>query len=216
MDSGAVRVAIPAAVRSERIIAIFRGVGTNAVTARVPLLAAAGINVIEVTLDSPEALETIAEIRRSKPRATVGAGTVMSAMSAEAAIEAGATFIASPVADTGVIDTARHAGVATMPGALTPGEIHAAWTMGASAVKVFPAGSFGASYLRSVLAPLRDVSVVATGGVTAENAVEFLNAGASAVGVGGWLTSGDEHLVTRRSAELVEATAGAARSHTRG
>jgi 2-dehydro-3-deoxyphosphogluconate aldolase/(4S)-4-hydroxy-2-oxoglutarate aldolase len=105
---------------------------------------------------------------------------------AQQAIEAGAQFVVAPNFDPAVVRLChRHRyDVPVIPGALTPTEIVAAWTAGADFVKVFPAGLGGPSYIREVRAPLPQVQLVPTGGVTAENVVEFLKAGAVAVGVG--------------------------------
>lgn len=160
-------------IRQQRRIAILRGV--EDVDAAVERHRAAGIELIEITLDSPGALAAIAR----HPGCL--AGTVRTAREAEAAVEAGAAALVSPALVREVVECARRLGVPVIPGALTPTEIEAAWRAGAAMVKLFPARLGGPAYIRDVLAPLADVPLIATGGITAANADEFLAAGAVAV-----------------------------------
>jgi 2-dehydro-3-deoxyphosphogluconate aldolase/(4S)-4-hydroxy-2-oxoglutarate aldolase len=142
-------------------------------------LVSVGVQVLEITLDTPGALEAI---RRWRERATVIAGTVRTVSDAEAALEAGARAIVAPVTIAEVVSFCVERQVPVVPGALTPTEVETAWQAGASLVKVFPAGLGGPAYVRSLLGPLSDVPLIATGGVRAENAAAFLEAGAVAVG----------------------------------
>ena len=136
-------------------------------------LVAAGVGVLEITLDTPGALEAIA---RWSERATVFAGTVRTQAEADAATEAGAEALVSPT-----LVFLEHK-VPHVPGAFTPTEVETAHRAGAPLVKLFPAGPLGPAYVRALLTPLAEVRLLATGGVTPENAGHFLDAGAVAVG----------------------------------
>ena len=156
---------------AERFVAILRR--PPDLDAAAEELVAAGIGVLEITLDTPGALEAIA---RWRERATVLAGTVRTQAEADAATAAGAQALVSPT-----LVLFQHK-VPHVPGAFTPTEIETAWRAGAPLVKLFPAGALGPAYVRALLAPLADVRLLATGGITAENAGDFLDAGAVAVG----------------------------------
>jgi 2-dehydro-3-deoxyphosphogluconate aldolase/(4S)-4-hydroxy-2-oxoglutarate aldolase len=179
-------------------------------------LAAGGVGAVEITLTTPGALEAIAELASDRvPGYIVGAGTVLDEPAARAAIAAGARFVVSPTLDRAVVRCCRDAGVPCMPGALTPTELLEAWRAGASVVKLFPASAVGPRYLREVLAPLPFLRVVPSGGVSLDNASDWIRAGAVAVSVGGALVSapvvrqeqGTE--LTARARALVESVAAA-------
>jgi 2-dehydro-3-deoxyphosphogluconate aldolase / (4S)-4-hydroxy-2-oxoglutarate aldolase len=184
-------------LREGRIVAVLRRVSN--VDEEVARLQSAGIGVIEITLDSDDALEVI----RRHPGAL--AGTVRIPEQVDAAVEAGAGAIVSPGFSSAVVARAIELGVPAIPGALTPSEVDAAWHAGAAMVKLFPASLCGPSYVRDVLAPLRDVPLLVTGGVDSSNARAFLDAGAVAVGVGSALADPGE---ARRLVEVVSDTAG--------
>ena len=168
-------------IRAERLVAILRR--ARDVDARVEALAAAGVGVIEITLDADDALAAIERARR-RGDVSVLAGTVRTADQVGAAVAAGAEAIVGPGTTREVIERAAGLGVPVIPGALTPTEIEHAWTAGAALVKLFPASAVGPGYVRDVLAPLADVPLLVTGGVDAANARAFLEAGAVAVGIG--------------------------------
>jgi 2-dehydro-3-deoxyphosphogluconate aldolase/(4S)-4-hydroxy-2-oxoglutarate aldolase len=133
----------------------------------------------------PRAVELIAHIAPKLPSEfLLGAGTVIDAQTARQVIDAGARFIVSPVFKPEVIDVCRERDVVAAPGCLTPTEILSAWEAGADVVKVFPATVLGPGYLKDVLAPLPQVKLMPTGGVTKENAGDWIKAGAVALGVG--------------------------------
>ena len=184
-------------IRTARLVAILRH--TADVDAQVARLAAAGVLVVEITLDSDDALGAI-ERARGRGDVTVLAGTAREPAQVDAAVSAGAEAIAAPSLSAAVLERAAALGVPAIPGALTPTEIETAWRAGAALVKLFPARLGGPRYVQDVLAPLRDVPLVATGGVDATNARAFLDAGAVAVGVGSALGSDDE---LRRLVETV-------------
>lgn len=146
----------------------------------------AGHPVIEVTLTTPGALQTIEELSvRYGDDLYVGAGTVLNLDDCRAAISAGARFIVSPSTDTKIIELARESDVVSMPGALTPTEISVAWQAGADLVKIFPAGTMGGpAYLRALQGPFPNVSFVASGGVSTANIAQYRAAGATAICIG--------------------------------
>lgn len=140
-----------------------------------------GFKVIEFTMTTPGALEQIREFSRRSGIA-VGAGTVLTVEEARAAVEAGAVYLVSPVVDEAVIDAARSAGVAMMPGTHTPTEMLRAHRAGAALVKLFPAPGIGAAYVKACLGPMPFLKIVPTSGVDESNAAAYLAAGAFAVG----------------------------------
>jgi 2-dehydro-3-deoxyphosphogluconate aldolase/(4S)-4-hydroxy-2-oxoglutarate aldolase len=151
------------------------------------VLQRAGLTALEIPLTVPGAVEIIAElVRRYQGKVLIGAGTVLDTPSANACLAAGAQFIISPSLEVEVIDCCNEAEVAVFPGALTPTEIVAAVRAGADMVKIFPCSAMGgAPYLKAIKAPLPDVQLVPTGGVSLETAASFIKAGAAALGVGG-------------------------------
>ena len=149
-----------------------------------------GLTAIEVTLTTPGALQLISDLRAHSSELLVGAGSVLHATTARQAIDAGATYVVSPVFDADVVATAHASAVAALPGAFTPTEILHAVRNGADLVKVFPADTLGPAYLRGVLAPMPFLELMPTGGVTPENAGAWMSAGAVAVGLGSALVDG--------------------------
>jgi 2-dehydro-3-deoxyphosphogluconate aldolase/(4S)-4-hydroxy-2-oxoglutarate aldolase len=155
-----------------------------AIAARAVL--AAGIDVLEITMTVPNAIDLMRQLRKEFGDALLlGAGTVLRAQTAADCIAAGAEFIVAPGLDLETIRTAHASDKPCMPGVLTPTEVITAWNAGADMVKIFPCSAVGgASYLRALKAPLPDVKMLPTGGVDATTAAEFIKAGASALGVG--------------------------------
>ncbi len=172
-------------IRAERLVAVLRRVADF--DRVVDRLVEAGIVVLEVTLDSDGALDTIARLRE-REGVTVLAGTVRTAAEAAAAIAAGAEACVGPAFVPAVVEQCLALRTPVIPGALTPSEVEAAWRAGAAMVKLFPASLGGPRYVRELAALLHDVPLMATGGVDVTNAAEFLRAGAVAVGVGSSLT----------------------------
>lgn len=170
-----------------------------------------GVNVLEITMTVPGALGVVEELaRRFGEDVLLGAGTVLDAETARACILAGARFVVSPALDLGTIEMCRRYSVAVMPGALTPTEVLTAWTAGADVVKVFPCGALGgASYIKSLKAPLPHVELIPTGGVSVKTAAEFIQAGAFALGVGADLVDtkavgeGNAKVVTDKAREYM-------------
>jgi 2-dehydro-3-deoxyphosphogluconate aldolase/(4S)-4-hydroxy-2-oxoglutarate aldolase len=170
------------AIRRDRVVAILRRLPPSLVNPTVEALLAGGFTIVELTVDSEDAFGSIARWRESG-RALVGAGTVRAPDEVEPAVEAGAQFLVSPTYDEGVVERALELGVPCVPGCFSPTEIDRAWQQGASFVKLFPGAVVGPAYVRAVLAPLKDVQIVVTGGVDETSARPFLEAGAVAVGV---------------------------------
>jgi 2-dehydro-3-deoxyphosphogluconate aldolase/(4S)-4-hydroxy-2-oxoglutarate aldolase len=151
----------------------------------VSALADGGVRALEITMTVPRAIELIAEIAPTLPGDFIlGAGTVLDPLTAHRAIDAGARFIVSPVFRPEVITAGHEQDVPVMPGCFTPTEILTAWDAGADVVKVFPATVVGPGYFKDVRAPLPHVKLMPTGGVTVDNAGDWIRAGAVAVGVG--------------------------------
>jgi len=152
----------------------------------IEAIKAGGVNVLEITMTVPRAVKVIEQVAdRYGDEVVLGAGTVLDAETARACILAGATFVVSPALNTGTIELCRRYSVAVLPGALTPTEVVTAWAAGADVVKVFPCGALGgAKYLKSLKAPLPQVEMIPTGGVSLKTAAEFIEAGALALGVG--------------------------------
>lgn len=148
-------------------------------------LAEGGIGAIEFTMTTPGALRVIEEVtERFGERVVWGAGTVLDPETCRAAILAGARFVVAPTLNPRVIEMCNRYGVISVPGAFTPTEILTAWECGADVVKVFPATALGPQYFKDVLAPLPQVRLLPTGGVSLDNTGDFIRAGAVAVAVG--------------------------------
>ena len=154
--------------------------------ALVEALVAGGIQVMEVTMTVPGAIDLLGALKKEYgDRLLLGAGTVTTAEQALATIDVGAEFVVSPSFHPDVVEVTKARGRVSIPGALTPTEVITAWTAGADYVKIFPCSAVGGpSYLRSLLAPFPDLRLIPTGGVTLETAAEFLKAGARALGIG--------------------------------
>jgi 2-dehydro-3-deoxyphosphogluconate aldolase/(4S)-4-hydroxy-2-oxoglutarate aldolase len=170
-----------------------------------------GLNCLEITMNTPGALRAIESAREKLPQVLLGAGTVLDAISAREAILAGAQFLVTPTVKLDVLEVAHRYGVPAIIGAMTPTEILTAWEAGADMVKVFPASVLGPKYLQEIHGPLPQIPLVPTGGITAENAGDFIRAGAVVVCVGSWLVDkkaiaeGRLEVLTERARQLVEA-----------
>jgi 2-dehydro-3-deoxyphosphogluconate aldolase / (4S)-4-hydroxy-2-oxoglutarate aldolase len=172
-------------IERQGVVAVIRMQDPGRLRAVIDALAAGGVRALEVTMTVPRAIEMIREIAPTLPSGFMfGAGTVLDAETAHRVIEAGAQFVVSPVFRREVIEACHARDRPVMPGCLTPTEILDAWDAGADIVKVFPATTFGPGYLKDVRAPLPHVKLMPTGGVTLDNAGDWIRAGAVAVGVG--------------------------------
>jgi 2-dehydro-3-deoxyphosphogluconate aldolase/(4S)-4-hydroxy-2-oxoglutarate aldolase len=196
-----------------RVVAILRGTTAAQVVKASLALVDGGITCVEVTLNTAGALEAISELRAVLPYGVaVGAGTVLDAGTATAAMDAGATFLVSPSVCVDAVQAGLGRGVPSYPGAYTPTEIITAWQAGAAAVKLFPAVTGGPAHLSTIRGPLRDIPLVPTGGISVEAAPDYLRAGAVAVGLGGPLTGDldgdiDTAALTDRARRLLAAVA---------
>ena len=170
-------------------------------------MASGGIPVVEITMTVPGALEVIAELHRTSGSSIlIGAGTVLDAGAAERCLAAGAQFLVSPGFDLATVKLANREGVLMLAGALTPTEIITAWNAGSDFVKVFPCGNVGGpAYIKAIKAALPQIPLIPTGGVNLVTAVQFLEAGASALGVGGELVSGTPEEMTEKARQYVAA-----------
>ncbi len=166
-------------------VAVIRMTDTERLLRVVEAICEGGVTAIEITMSVPRAFEMIEEVvRRLGDSALVGAGTVLDAETARLAIAAGARYVVSPVFKPEIIWTAHRYDVPALPGAFTPTEILAAHEAGADIVKVFPADVVGMTFFKAIKAPMPQLRLMPTGGVTLTNAGDWLRAGACAVGVG--------------------------------
>jgi Entner-Doudoroff aldolase len=172
---------VVAVFAAERASAILRTPLEDAAQPAMEAAIAGGFRVCEFTLTTPGAIDLIAEFSR-RESIIVGAGTVLTADDAKAAIDAGASFLVSPVVDENVIEIANSLGVTMMPGAHTPTELFRAYRAGAPLQKLFPAPGIGPSFVRACLGPMPFLRIVPTHGVDGDNAAGWLAAGAFAVG----------------------------------
>ena len=204
-------------IREVGILPVVRAASSDEALAAVEAIRAGGIPILEITLTVPGAINIITDLtRRLGDQAIIGAGTVLDADSARACVDAGAKFVVSPALDVATIETCNALDVPVFPGALTPTEVVTAWKAGADAVKIFPANSVGgATYLKSLKAPLPQIELIPTGGVSLKNVADFIAAGAFAVGVGADLVDlaalrrGDAASITEKARQYVAAVAAA-------
>jgi 2-dehydro-3-deoxyphosphogluconate aldolase/(4S)-4-hydroxy-2-oxoglutarate aldolase len=206
------------AIEQFGIVAVIRLKDPARVRGVVDALAAGGVRALEVTMTVPRAVDLIRELAPTMPDGfLLGAGTVTDVATARAVIDAGAAFVVGPVFRPDVIAACHDRDVPAIPGCFSPTEILAAHEAGADLVKVFPATALGPAFIRDVRAPLPQVKLVPTGGVTIENAGEWIRAGAAAVGVGSALLdnkaidSGRFEVITA-NAQRVVANVAAARA----
>ncbi|WP_258053486.1 bifunctional 4-hydroxy-2-oxoglutarate aldolase/2-dehydro-3-deoxy-phosphogluconate aldolase [Streptomyces sp. Ru72] len=174
-----------------RVMAVLRSADASGLPAVARALADGGIACLEVALTTVGALDALACIRDDLgPTVAVGAGTVLTTGQARDALAAGAEFLVSPVVDADLIRSTAKSGVPCYPGAWTPTEVAAAWQAGAAAVKLFPACTGGPAHLRQLRAPLPEIPLMAVGGVDIAQALDYIDAGACAVGIGSPLLRG--------------------------
>ena len=205
-----------ALIAQRRLLAVIRASSAAAAVETARSALAGGVTVLEVAYTTPDAAAAIRQLAAETAVLVepplLGAGTVLDERQAAEAVAAGARFLVSPAVVPAVIACARRLGAAALPGAATVTEVLAAMEAGADLVKLFPAEVLGLKFLKAVRTVLPEAGLIPTGGITAANAGEWLEAGAVAVGVGGWLTDGDPAQVRGRAAELVRAVAAAARA----
>jgi 2-dehydro-3-deoxyphosphogluconate aldolase/(4S)-4-hydroxy-2-oxoglutarate aldolase len=194
------------------IIAVVRGRSELPVVPLSEALLAGGVNVVEITMTTPNAIEAIRAAKAAVGgRAVIGVGTVLDAGACKRAIDAGAEFVVTPILRTELIPIAHAAGRAIMVGAYTPSEAQIAHEAGADFVKIFPAETLGPVFIKSVLAPLPHLRIIPTGGLEVHNVAAFLKAGCVALGAGGSLVSSaileksDWPALTAKAKEFVQA-----------
>ncbi len=175
-------------LQKHRAIAVIRAPKIEVGRQMAMAVASGGMQLIEITWNSSRAGELITQLRSELPNCMIGTGTLFNVQQLQEAIASGAQFLFTPHVDPEMIKAAQEKNVPIIPGALTPTEIVTAWSQGASCVKVFPVQAVGgADYIKSLQGPLGQIPLIPTGGVTLENAKEFLQAGAIAVGLSGEL-----------------------------
>ncbi|MGL4255890.1 MAG: bifunctional 4-hydroxy-2-oxoglutarate aldolase/2-dehydro-3-deoxy-phosphogluconate aldolase [Microbacterium sp.] len=180
------RVPLPQRTAEARLIVVARARRAEDYDRVLDVLVEAGIRSIELTLTTPGTFERLPALTdRYGASVDLGVGTVTSEAELARAIGAGARYIVTPVTSAALVAQARAAAVPIVPGGLTPTELFASWSAGASAVKIFPAGPVGASYLKDLRGPFPDLVAVPSGGVDLDGAAAWLAAGAAAVSVGG-------------------------------
>lgn len=194
------------------LLGIVRGAGLDDVDPLADLAIDAGLESIEITMNTAGAPELIRRMaRRAGNSLMVGAGTVLDLDLLRSALDAGATFVVMPTLIGPVTEYCVTHGIPVFPGALTPTEIHHAHLAGATMVKVFPAGAFGPSYFKEVKGPFADIALLACGGISADNMADYFRNGASAVAFGGsvfrrdWLAARDYPRIAKEVGVLVEA-----------
>jgi 2-dehydro-3-deoxyphosphogluconate aldolase/(4S)-4-hydroxy-2-oxoglutarate aldolase len=176
---------VVAALEESGVVAIIRINDPSRVADIADALIEGGVRTLEVTMTVPGAIEQIRALAPKVPKGfLLGAGTVTDAETTARVIDAGASFIVSPVLRREVIETSLSRGVPVLPGCFSPTEILDAWEAGARLIKVFPATALGPGYIKDVRGPLPFVNLVPTGGVSIDNAGDWIRAGAAAVGVG--------------------------------
>ncbi|MDZ7961309.1 MAG: bifunctional 4-hydroxy-2-oxoglutarate aldolase/2-dehydro-3-deoxy-phosphogluconate aldolase [Aulosira sp. DedQUE10] len=185
-------------LRQHRAIAVIRASKMELAKQMALTAASGGMHLIEITWNSDRAGQLISQLRSELPNCTIGTGTLFNVQQLQQAIASGAQFLFTPHVDLVMIEAAVAQNVPIIPGALSPTEIVTAWNYGASCVKVFPVEAVGgANYIKSLQGPLGQIPLIPTGGVNLDNAKEFLQAGAIAVGLSSQLFP--RHLVTQEN-----------------
>ncbi|HYW19717.1 MAG TPA: bifunctional 4-hydroxy-2-oxoglutarate aldolase/2-dehydro-3-deoxy-phosphogluconate aldolase [Nodularia sp. (in: cyanobacteria)] len=194
-----------------RAIAVIRASDMQLAEKMAMAAAAGGMRLIEITWNSDRPGKLISQLRAELPDCMIGTGTLFNVHQLQDAIASGAQFLFTPHVDPAIIQAAVKKDVPVIPGAMTPTEIITAWTQSASCVKVFPVQSVGGvNYIKSLQGPLSEIPLIPTGGVTLENAQEFIQAGAIAVGLSGQLfptklvTQGNWQAIACQANELMQ------------
>lgn len=195
---------ITRAALSQRVFAVVRADSYDQAAAAADTLISGGICSLEISLTTPFALEVVTTLTREVGEdALIGAGAVLDATSARMAIDAGARFLVSPGLDEDVIRTAHRYGVPVFAGVSTPTEVARGLELGADALQLFPACAHRPEWIRAVRADLPQAPLIPTGGVTVEDAPDWIAAGAVACGIGAELAEGDRDAVAKRAADLL-------------
>jgi 2-dehydro-3-deoxyphosphogluconate aldolase/(4S)-4-hydroxy-2-oxoglutarate aldolase len=202
-------------IREIGLVPVLRADSEEQAMALANAIADGGVTCMEVTMTVPGAVKVITRLAKERPDILLGAGTVLDEEQAKACIGEGAMFVVSPAFNAKTVEYCRKHEIAVLPGALTPTEVINAWNAGADVVKIFPASAMGgAKYLKSLKAPLPNIEMIPTGGVSQATAHSFLEAGAYALGVGADLvdtaaiTGGHPETVTENARKYMEIVKG--------
>jgi 2-dehydro-3-deoxyphosphogluconate aldolase/(4S)-4-hydroxy-2-oxoglutarate aldolase len=214
------RAATVQTIESCGVVGIIRLKDPAHLPAVVQALADGGVRALEITMTVPGAVELIRKTAKTLPSGfLLGAGTVLDTDTARRVVDAGACFLVSPVLKLALIEAARDLDVPIMPGCFSPTEILTAWDAGADIIKLFPATALGPGYIKDVHGPLPQIKLMPTGGVSVENAGEWIKAGAVGVGVGSALldsaaiAAGRYEVIRERAKRIVENVNNARQSH---
>ena len=202
---------IVARIKKAGAVAILRTETAERALGAAKAVIAGGFRIIEITYGVPKATGVISQLRRENRGLLIGAGTVLTREQANDAIDAGAEFLVSPCVIPEMMEVGRERGIATIPGAFTPTEIHTAWALGADIVKIFPAVANGPDYLKALRGPLPNIPIMPTSGVNIGNVADWFRAGAVAVGAVGsvldpaLIQNGEWDALTARARDFLEA-----------
>jgi len=201
-------------VEATKVVAIIRGMAPEICVRLAKAYREGGIRLVEVTFnqvgDLTDTVTAIRAIRTECPDMHVGAGTVITEGQLDLAVGAGAEFIVTPNCNPTIIRKAAAAGLVTMPGTITPTEMVTAHEAGADYVKVFPVRALGPAYVKDVLAPLKHLKLVAVGGVSPDNAADYIRAGCTGIAASGslvnkdWITAGTYDRIAAVARQLIE------------
>jgi 2-dehydro-3-deoxyphosphogluconate aldolase/(4S)-4-hydroxy-2-oxoglutarate aldolase len=198
-------------LRKIGLVPVLRAESEEQGLALAEAIAAGGVTVLEVTMTVPGAVRLMARLTKERPDLLIGAGTVLDPETARICMLEGAQFVVSPALNVKTVEICQRYDIAVLPGALTPTEVVTAWQCGADVIKVFPANALGgAKYLKSLKAPLPQIELIPTGGVSLATAHEFLEAGAFALGVGADLVdtkaiaAGQHETITENARKYLE------------
>ena len=208
--TGEPRIPLPARTAQARLLVVVRAASADDYAPVLDVLVEQGIRSLELTLTTSGTLDALPDlVARYGGTADVGVGTVTRADELRRAVDGGAAYLVTPVTDAELVDLAVAAGAAIVPGGLTPTELHASWSRGAAAVKVFPASQVSPSYVQDLRGPFPGIRVVPSGGIDLDGAETWLRAGAAAVSVGGpllgdALRGGDLRALAARARAFVD------------
>jgi 2-dehydro-3-deoxyphosphogluconate aldolase / (4S)-4-hydroxy-2-oxoglutarate aldolase len=187
-----------AVFKQKPVLGILRGISADLIEPLIETVVGVGLESLEITMNTPQAAELIRKAKKiASKRLVLGAGTVLTEADLKSALDSGASFIVLPVLIREVVEYCAKNDIPVFPGALTPDEIYQAHLAGATMVKVFPAKFFGPEYFREIKGPFQNIELLACGGVTADNLVDYFSCGASAVTFGAsifkkeWLAAKD-------------------------
>lgn len=214
--TGSAAAQTTAAIRALGVVAVVRITDRTCLRAAIDAIGEGGVSAIEITMTVPNAVDVIRDLAQTLPSALLGAGTVLDVATARAAFDAGARFVVSPILSDALLEEATRHDAPMIPGCFSPTEIAKAVAAGASLVKVFPATSLGPGYIKDLRGPFPALNLIPTGGVTPDNAGDWIRAGAAAVGVGTALLdaaaiAGGRYDVLRANAERLVGNVRAAR-----